>query len=50
MLQISGDAQALEGVFGFVVHGAAGAFGHFRCVELGDDLVDGRGVRRDRRA
>ena len=38
--QIAGDAQALEGVLGLVVHGAAGALGRPGGVELGDDLVD----------
>src|SRR5262245_52907563 len=46
--QISGFAQALEGVLGFVIHGAAGAFRYLGGVELGDDLVDGAGMRFDR--
>src|SRR2546421_976492 len=46
--QISGFAQALEGVLGFVIHGAARAFRDLRGVELGEDLVDGGGIRFDR--
>ena len=36
MLQITCLAQALEGVLGFVVHGAAGSLGNLGRLELGD--------------
>ena len=47
--KVADFAQTLEGVLGFVIHGAAGAFRNPGCLELGDDLVDGAGVRFDRK-
>src|SRR6185437_13845981 len=46
-LEIPCGAQALEGVLGFVIHGAARAFGNFGGFEFGDDLVDGARFRFD---
>src|SRR6516164_8523487 len=47
-LEIAGDAQPLERIFRFVVHGAAGALGHLGAVELGDDLLERARVRHHR--
>jgi len=42
--EIAGDAQSLEGVFGFVIQRAAGALRHLGAVEFGQDFRDvGRG-------
>src|SRR6185437_7083169 len=46
--EIAGDAEPLEGIFGFVIERAAGAFRHLGAVELGQDLVDIRRGRCDR--
>src|SRR6266852_5781022 len=49
LLEISSDAQSLESVLSLVIHGAAGAFGGPRRIELGNDLVDRAGLRRPRK-
>src|ERR1700744_1484904 len=38
--EIAGDAQSLEGVFGFMIQRAAGPFRHLGQFEFGQDLVD----------
>ena len=38
--EVAGDAQPLEGVFGFVIQRAAGAFRHLGAVELDQDFLD----------
>src|SRR5882672_10263185 len=48
LLEIPGDAQALERVLGLMIHGAAGALWRAGGVELGDDLVHGTRLRGDR--
>src|SRR6266702_4210690 len=45
--EIAGDPQALEGILGFVVERAAGAFRHLGLFELGQDFLDGGRVRDD---
>src|SRR4051794_8833536 len=47
--EIAGGAQTLECVLGFVVHGAPGALRGIGRFKLGDDVVEGRRLRRDRR-
>ena len=46
--EIAGDAQPLEGVFGFVIERAPGALRHLGAVELDQNLLDVRGVRNHR--
>src|SRR5262249_43051045 len=48
-LQITGDAKALERVFRFVVHRAAGALWNLRRFEFRDDVIDGGCVRLHRK-
>src|ERR1700737_2715047 len=44
--EIAGDAQPLEGVFGFMIERAAGPFRHLGAVELDQDLRVVGGGRR----
>ena len=47
-LEISGDAQSLEGILGFVIHGTTGALGCSRGFKFGNDFVDRSRLRRHR--